>query len=69
MRSILRSTLLASFALGMTLVFSGCEDTTKPTTTPPATTGDTAKDKMEPAAKDKMEPAPTPAPEKTEPPK
>jgi hypothetical protein len=56
----MRSILLASFALSMTLVFSGCEDTTKPAN-PPVTTG--TEPKVE-APKDKMEPAPTPAPDK-----
>ncbi len=79
MRSILRSSLLASFALTMTWGLSGCEDTTK--TTPPAapttnsgtvtgtSTSDADKGKMEPAAKDKMDPIPPPATPPVEPPK
>ena len=53
MRSILRSTLLASFALAMTWGLSGCEDTTKttppPPPRPPPRAPTTPAGKMEPA--------------------
>jgi hypothetical protein len=69
MRSILRSTLLASFALSMTLAFSGCEDTTKPAVTPPPAAPGEPGPKAD-APKDKMEPTtPAPATEKPEAPK